>query len=491
MRISLVINLTGTLVRLFGPALLVPACVAALYGEWSDAVAFIVTLAIAFAIGTLMRRTGRAGRSADVEADRIRRVEGLAIVSATWLVVAAVSAIPYVWIGFGPVDAMFESMSGLTTTGATIFTDFAAIGRGMYFWRSMTQWLGGLGVIALFIAVLPRLAIAGRELFFAEAAGPTDEKLTPQLRQTALALWRVYAALTAIQTVALMLAGMSLFDAVCHAMTTMAAGGFSPHPASIAGYDSPAIDWIITVFMFAAGANFALQYRAVRGSRVAIAQDEEFRAYGGVLLVATILLAAFLLRSGTGLQDAIRHAAFQAVSIMTTTGFASTDFQLWSDQAKIVLLLLMFVGGCAGSAAGGPKVVRHLLMARLTFRELRRTLHPRAILPVKLGGRVVPEDTLREVQIFMLFYLLTFAVGTAIVVAFGADLITGITATIACLGNIGPGFGDVGPMASFAPLHPVSKVTLTLQMWIGRLEVMTVLVFLRVEPWRSARWRDL
>lgn len=488
MRTALVVSITGTLVRLFGPALLAPAAVAGLYREWYDAVGFVVTAMVALAGGSLMRRSARRVLPSGGEVERIRRIEGLAIVAATWLLVALVGGIPYVWIGFGPIDAMFESMSGLTTTGATVFTDFDAIGRGTFFWRSLTQWLGGLGVIALFVAVLPRLAIAGRELFFAEAAGPTDEKLTPQLRQTALALWRVYGALSAAQALALVLAGMPLFDALCHAMTTMAAGGFSPHPLSIAGYESAAIDWIITGFMFAAGANFALQYRAVRGGRIAVAQDEEFRAYAGVLLVATVVLSVFLLRNGLAMSDAVRHAAFQAVSIMTTTGYASVDFQLWSDQARIVLLLLMFVGGCAGSAAGGPKVVRHVLMARLTFRELKRTLHPRAILPVKLGGRVVPEDTLREVQIFMLFYLLTFAVSTAIVVALGADLLTGITASIACLGNIGPGFGEVGPMASFAPLHPISKVVLTLEMWIGRLEVMTVLVFLRFEPWRSARW---
>ena len=474
--------------RLFAPALLAPAGIAALHREWFDVAGFFLTASLAVALGTVMRRAGRRGVSGESDVERIRRIEGLGIVAATWLFVAAVGAVPYIWIGFSPIDAMFESMSGLTTTGATVFTDFASIGRGVYFWRSLTQWLGGLGVIALFVAVLPRLAIAGRELFFAEAAGPTDEKLTPQLRQTALALWRVYGGLTVAQVAALWLAGMPLFDSVCHALTTLAAGGFSPHPQSIAGYANPTIDWIIVIFMFAAGANFALQYRAVRGSRVAIAQDEEFRAYAGVLAVATIFLTGALLQSGLAVGDAVRHAAFPTVSIATTTGYASADFQLWSDQARIVLLLLMFVGGCAGSAAGGPKVVRHVLMARLTFRELRRTLHPRAILPVKLGGRVVPEDTLREVQIFMLFYLLTFAVGTAIVVALGADLLTGITASIACLGNIGPGFGEVGPMASFAPLHPISKIVLTLEMWIGRLEVMTVLVFLRLEPWRSARW---
>jgi trk system potassium uptake protein TrkH len=485
MRLTIVVHVTGTMVRLFSPAFLAPALVALVYGELRDALGFALTFGGSALLGALMRRAG--GPEAG-DFDRLRRIEGLAIVAVTWMLVAHLAAIPYVWSGLGFVDALFESMSGLTTTGATVFTDFSMFGRGVFFWRALTHWLGGLGVIALFIAVLPRLAIAGRELFFAEAAGPTDEKITPQLRHTAIALWKIYTALTAAQVVALMLAGMSLFDATCHAFATLAAGGFSPHPQSVAGYDSAAIDWIITAFMFVAGANFALQYRAARGSRNALVQDEEFRAYTGIVVVATILLAFILLRQGMGGHDAIRHAAFQVMSILTTTGFASDDFQLWNDQAKIVLFLLMFIGGCAGSAGGGPKVVRHILMARFTLRELKRTLHPRAILPVKLGGRVVPEHTLRDVQVFMLFYLLTFAVGAAIVVLLGADLITGITASIACLGNIGPGFGPIGPMGSFADLHPVSKIVLTIEMWIGRLEVLTVLVLFRLEVWRSARW---
>jgi trk system potassium uptake protein TrkH len=240
--------------------------------------------------------------------------------------------------------------------------------------------------------------------------------------------------------------------------------------------------------MFIAGANFALWYRAARGSRQALAQDEEFRAYAGIVIVASVLLAVVLVRDGLTAGEAARHAPFQVLSILTTSGFASVDFGAWSDQAKMILFLLMFIGGCAGSAAGGPKIVRHILMARLTLRELKRTLHPRGILPVKLGGNVVPEQTLRDVQVFMLFYLLTFAVGAAIVVALGADLITGITASIAAIGNVGPGFGAIGPMGNFAELHPVSKVVLALEMWIGRLEVLTVLVFFRLEAWRSARW---
>ena len=485
MRLPIVVRLTGVLVRMFGVTLVVPTLVAVWYREWHDALGFVAALTSTLVIGTLMRRAG----ATRVEAhERIRRVDGLAIVSGTWLLIAHLAAIPYVWAGINPIDALFESMSGFTTTGATILTDFSAFSRSIYFWRAFTQWVGGMGVIALFIAVLPRLAIGGRELFFAEAAGPTDEKLAPQLRQTAILLWTLYIGLTALQVAALFAAGMTPFDAVAHAFTTMAAGGFSPHPLSVAGYESTAVEWIIIGFMFVAGANFALQYRAVRGAVRPLLRDEEFRAYAGLILGAAAVLTLFLWQDGHALADALRHGFFQVTSILTTTGFASTDFQLWDAQAKMVLFILMFVGGCAGSAAGGPKVVRHILMARYTVRELKRILHPRAVLPVKLGGRVVPESILRDVQVFMLFYLLTFAVGAAIVVALGADLVTGITASIACLGNIGPGFDGVGPMANFAGLHPVSKIVLTLQMWIGRLEVLTVLVFFRAEPWRSARW---
>jgi len=484
-RLAVIVHVTGTLVRLFAPALLAPLAVAALYREWRDVAGFLVAFATTAIAGVLMRR---AGGPAGDDIEQLRRVDGMAIVAATWLLIAHLGAIPYVWAGVDPIDALFESMSGFTTTGATVFTDFAAFGRGIFFWRALTQWLGGLGVIALFVAILPRLAIAGRELFFAEAAGPTDEKLTPKLRQTAIALWQVYVALSVAEVMALLLAGMPLFDAVCHAFTTLAAGGFSPHPLSIAGYNSAAVDWIITGFMFAAGANFAIQYRAARGGHVALVQDEEFRAYLAVTVIAVVALLPFLAMDGLTPLEALRHASFQAVSILTTTGYASVDFELWSDQAKMVLFILMFVGGCAGSAAGGPKVVRHILMARLTMRELKRTLHPRGVLPVKLGGHVVPEHTLRDVQVFMLFYMLAFAVGATVVVALGADLISGITASIACLGNIGPGLNAVGPMANFADLHPVSKIVLTLEMWIGRLEVITVLVFFRSEPWRSARW---
>jgi trk system potassium uptake protein len=486
-RLAVVVHLIGLLVTLFGPMLLVPAAVAAMYSEWPDAAGFLLTSAATIVLGRVMRRTG--GASAQAAAERLRRVEGMSVVAGSWMLMAHVAAVPYVWAGLGPIDALFEGMSGLTTTGATVFRDFDAFGRGIFFWRSMTQWLGGMGIIALFVAVLPRLAIGGRELFFAEASGPTDEKLTPQIRQTALALWRLYAALTAAEVLVLALAGMPLYDAVCHAMTTLAAGGFSPHPRSIAGYD-PTVQWIICIFMILAGINFALQVRVLTSGRGRVLlQDEELRAYAGVILLSTLLLVFFLMANGAPLAASVRHGLFQTVSILTTTGYASQDFQMWSDQAKVVLLALMFIGGSAGSAAGGPKVVRHVLMARYTLRELRRTLHPRAVLPVKLGGRVVPDDKMREVVVFMLFYILAFAVGATIVIVLGTDLVTGISAAAATIGNVGPGLNAVGPMNHFADLHPISKIVLTLLMWIGRLEVLTVLVLFRLEIWRSARWR--
>jgi len=256
------------------------------------------------------------------------------------------------------------------------------------------------------------------------------------------------------------------------------------------GYGNPVVEWIICIFMFLAGANFVLQYRAIFGGalgRVRLRYDDEFRMYVGIAMIATTLLALLLL-TVEGNTRPLRQAVFQTLSILTTTGYASTDFGLWSDQLQVVLLALMFVGGCAGSAAGGPKVLRRLLIARFTLSELRRTLHPRAVLPVRISGKVVPEHIIRGVMVFFLFYILTFSVCAAVVIGFGADIVTGVTATVAAIGNIGPGLSGVGPMSSYGNLHPISKLVLTAAMWIGRLEVVTVLALFRMEVWRDAHW---
>lgn len=486
MRFSLVVHVIGLIVRVFGLMFLAPLGVALLYGEYPDAVGFAIATVVTCVVGHFMRRAG--GDDAEDAMEGMRRAEGLAAVSLAWLLIAWFAALPYMWNGLGQIDAMFEAMSGLTTTGATVLRDFSAYGRGIFFWRSLTNWLGGMGVIALFVAILPRLAIGGREIFFAEASGPDEEKVAPQIRRTAALLWRLYAVLTLLQITALLFTGMPLFDSICNTFGTIAAAGFSPHPLSISGYQNPAAEWVIIVFMFLAGANFALQYRAVVMNNVRVfTDDEELRAYTAVVVAATVVVAFAI----WGAEDAgapVRTALFQVLSILTTTGFASVDFQLWNDQAKAILLGLMFIGGCAGSAAGGPKVVRHLLLARFTLQELRRTLHPRAILPVKFNGRVVPAPIMQSVIVFFLFYMLTFAVCSAIVILLGADIVTGISATAATLGNVGPGFNQVGPMANFADLHPLSRIVLTGAMWIGRLEVITVLVILRPEAWRSGQW---
>jgi trk system potassium uptake protein TrkH len=486
MRLSLVAHVIGIVVRVFGLMFLPPLALAWYDGDFRDAQGFALATVITMATGHLMRHAG--GRPAEDAVESMRRVEGLAVVSVAWLIIAALAGIPYMWNGLGLLDSTFESMSGLTTTSATILRDFSLYGRSIFFWRSMTNWVGGMGVIALFVAVLPRLAIGGREIFFAESAGLDDEKVAPQIRRTAALLWRLYAVLTLMQIVALVAVGMPLFDSICTAFSTIASAGFSPHPLSIAGYQNPAAEWVIIVFMFLSGLNFALQYRALarRDWRV-LGDDEELRAYVGVIAAATLVLL-ITIRASVDSNELFRTALFQVLSILTTTGFASVDFQLWNDQAKAVLLGLMFIGGCAGSAGGGPKVVRHLLLARFTLQELRRTLHPRAIMPVKLGGRVVPAPIMQGVIVFFLFYMLTFAIISAIVILTGSDMVTGISATAAALSNAGAGFNQVGPMAHFGDLHPVSRGVLMLAMWIGRLEVLTVLVILRPEAWRSSRW---
>jgi trk system potassium uptake protein len=486
MRLSLVVHVIGLVVRVFAVMFLAPLVVALIYREYWDALAFAGSAIVTSIAGQTMRQAG--GHDAEDAVESLRRVEGLAIVSISWLLIAWFASLPYLWAGLGPIDSMFEAMSGLTTTGATVLRDFNAYGRGIFFWRGFTTWIGGMGVIALFVAILPRLAIGGRELFFAEVPGPDDEKVAPQIRRTAALLWRLYAVLTLMQIVALLLTGMPLYDSIVNTFGTIAAGGFSPHPQSIGGYNNPAAEWVIIVFMFLAGANFAIQYRALaKRDFTILSHDEEFRAYAGVVIAATIVVS-FGIWDITDHHDSLRMALFQVLSILTTTGFATVDFATWTDQAQAVLLGLMFIGACAGSASGGPKVVRHVLLAKYTLQELRRTLHPRAVLPVKLGGRVVPPPIMQGVVVFFLFYILTFAICAAVVIIFGADLVTGISAAAAAISNVGPAFGTVGPMSHFADLHPVSRIVLTLTMWIGRLEVITVLVILRAEAWRTSRW---
>ena len=443
---------------------------------------FAATCALCVAFGGLLVWVGTS------DAEPTRR-EALIGVLLLWLIVPLFSAIPYVITGgFSPIDAMFESMSGFTTTGATVLRNFSAFPSSLFMWRALTQWIGGVGIIVLFIAVFPQLAIAGRQLFFAEAPGPTEDRLTPRLRNTASAVLIVYVGLSVLCALAYWIAGMSLYNAVAHSFTTLAAGGFSPNGLSFEGFENPALDWIAIVFMIFAGANFALQYQAVAGRPKDLLRDTEFRTYLFILAIASTFLTVAL-SSEYALAEALRHALFQVASILTTTGYASVDFAEWSQQAQVVLLVLMFIGGSAGSAAGGVKVIRWLIITRNMGREVRRSLHPKAVLPVRVGSRPVSEEVLRAVAAFLTLYLSLFVVIASVVIWLGADLITGLTASIACIGNIGPGFGEVGPMLNFADLHPVSRMLLTFGMYAGRLEVVTVFIIFNRDFWRLPKRR--
>lgn len=441
---------------------------------------FLVTALVSLAVGLPLARFGMAGGEPG-------RREALLAVLLMWLVVPALGAVPYALSGyFSPLNALFESVSGFTTTGATVLRDFPGLPRSLFMWRSLTQWVGGIGIIVIFVSVFPQLAIAGRQLFFAEAPGPTEERLTPRLRQTAATLLSVYGGLTLACAVAYLIAGMPLFDAVAHSLTTLSAGGFSPDPLSFEGYSSAALEWVAIVFMFLAGANFALQFRLFTGRSLALLGDPEFRAYALIVGVSSLALVLFLGEAFAS-GDLLRHSLFQTISILTTTGFASADFSLWPGEGQMVLLVLMFIGGSAGSAAGGVKIVRWLILLRMSGRELQRTLHPRGVFVVRLGRGVVPEDVLRAIAGFITLYVFLFGVTTAVLVMLGSDLVTAFTASIACLGNIGPGLADVGPMLNFAELHPVSRALLAFDMYAGRLEVVAVFVVFTSSWWYLPR----
>ena len=531
MRLAVVAHTIGLILRLFGILLAAPLVVDLYYGNHEQAASFAIAGASAAIVGELARRLHRGERE-------LSRVEALAVVAFSWLVVSLFAAIPYLLKGtkqapfvvrsdMSFVDGAFESMSGLTATGATIFKDFSLYSEGLFFWRSMTQWLGGMGVIALFIAILPALAIAGRQLFFAEASGLDEERLTPRIRGTALRLWGLYVVLTGVEITMLWWFEMPLFDAFCHAFTSISAGGFSPNSASIAGYGNHAAEWVLIGFIFIAGTNYLLLYQLFRGKSLSLAalkfripdprpliRDEEFRVYVVIVLAASLLLGGFLhqfsqepsqayLEGAPGdavlnqanIETIARKSIFQVLTIVTGAGFATDDFNLWNDSSKMVLLVLMFLGGCAGSAAGGPKLIRLWLVAKFTYVELFKVLHPHGVRPVCLGKRVVSTDVMQSIMAFFLMYLVIFSSSVVVLVGFGVyddakiDMMTGVTASIATLGNIGPGLGKVGPMGTYAEFNSFSKWVLFVNMWVGRLEVMAVLIFLQPGVWRGAHWR--
>ena len=427
-----------------------------------------------------------AGRKA--HASDLGPREAFAVVTLSWIVASAIGAIPFVLYGtvHGFTEGFFEAMSGFTTTGASVLTDIEANPRGILFWRSLTHWLGGMGIIVLSLAVLPFLGVGGMQLYKAEVPGPIPEKLTPRVQQTALLLWGVYVLLSFAETVALSAGGMNLFESLTHTFGTMATGGFSPLNASVGQYDNSYFDWVITLFMFLAGANFALHYMMLRGKLGSWWRDPEFRFYTLLTLGATATVVAFLMASGTyhNVFQALRFAAFQVVSILTTTGFVTADYERWPFYTQALRFVFMFIGGCAGSTGGAMKNIRIMVVFRQVRQELFRLLHPRAVMPLRIGGTIVGRDVIGAITCFFVIYVTLFALFSVIMSALGLDVLTAMASVAATLGNIGPGLGAVGPTDNYAAIPAAGKWVLSLCMLLGRLEIFTVLMLLVPATWR-------
>lgn len=481
MRINFICSAIGIVLRYISIMILVPCIAAVMYKDYYSLIPFITASFISFIIGLILRRNQESMDSLN----NIKKSEALFTVSLSWLAISLISAIPYLFYGLSPLDALFEATSGITTTGATILTHFD-YPKAMFLWRSLSQWLGGMGIIVLFIAILPQFRVAGRQMFYAEAPGPTEEKVTPRIRHTATALWGVYVFFTGLQIVLYKFAGMDIFDAVCNSLSTLAAGGFSPHAGSIMGYNSSAIIWITTVFMFIAGANFALQYRViVQRKYSALFKNDEFKWYLGIALGISFLIVIALVKEAQyPVIKAIRDALFETISFMTSTGFASVDYTKWILPAKIILFLAMFTGACAGSAAGGLKIVRVVYIFKYLKTEIIKILHPNAVLPIKIDRTIVPEEVGKQIISFVIFYFFIFAVSAFVVSIIEQNIVVGLTGSISALGNIGPAFGSIGPYDTFAFLHPLTKIIFVITMLIGRLELIPFLAMLHFDFWK-------
>lgn len=415
--------------------------------------------------------------------------ESFAVVSLGWICASLFGSLPYMLTGYLPsfADAVFETVSGFTTTGASVITDVETIPKGLLFWRSLTQWLGGMGIIALFVAIIAGMGAKGNQLFRAEVPGPITDKVSPRIRDSAKKLWKTYVVLSIILCVLLYVFGMNLFDAFCHTFTTMATGGFSTKNNSVAYYTSPAIQWTLVIFMFIAGVNFSLHFLAYKKRSLKLyLRDREFKVYSSIALVAIfIVFISWATGSGMNIEEKLRGAAFQVVSIMTTTGFATMDYDRWPALGQAILFLLMLVGGCAGSTGGSVKPGRYLIIFQRGLIELKQMVHPKAILPQKFGGKVLGDALVINVLQFFFLYVVLIMIGALVMALMGLDLFSSLTASMACLGNIGPGFGLVGPTLNYGFIADGGKYLLSVLMLVGRLEIYPVLVILMSQFWQE------
>lgn len=484
MRLNYLANSIGLTMMYIGIVIFAPISVALYYQEFDSILPFITASFISILIGFLFRKCVKNLSVLDNMND-IKKSEALFIVSASWIVFSIIGCIPYLFFGISPINALFESVSGITTTGATIITNYD-YPHAFFFWRSFTQWLGGLGIIVLFIAILPQFAVAGRQMFFAETPGPTEDKITPRIKNTASALWKVYLGFTLIEIVCLIMAGMPKFDALCNSLSTLSAGGFSPHSQSIIGYHSNAITWIILIFMFLAGVSFNLQYKALNNKNPFILfKNEEFRVYFFVVLIMSALICISLCyHNNLGLFVNIRESLFQVISVSTSSGFASIDFEKWNYTSKLLLFIVMFIGACASSAGGGIKIARWLVVFKSMKSEIVKILHPNAIVNIKIDDKTVPPETSRQIVVFVFFYFLIFGVTAVLLSIIEQNSAIGLGSAISSLGNIGPGVATLtGPLGNYDHLHMSSKIIFIINMLVGRLELIPFMVMFSRDFW--------
>ena len=476
-------HITGALLVCIGLTMLFPLAFSLYYGDTgimplTQSLLVTVIVGLAFFIG--FQRPEPIGA--------LTHREGMAITALGWFAAGVFGALPFYFGGLSPqgVDCLFESISGFTTTGASILTDIESVPKGLLFWRSLTHWLGGMGIIVLSLAILPFLGVGGMQLYKAEVPGPVPDKLRPRIKDTAVLLWKVYILFSLLETILLMLGGMSLFDALCQTFGTMATGGFSTKNTSIAYFSSVYLDAVITVFMIIAGINFTLHFQLLRGKPLVMWRDSEFRFFIGLFLVFTLITTVSIWGVAfDSLGQSLRYGAFQVASILTTTGFVTADYELWPSLPQCILVLCMFIGGSAGSTGGGIKCMRILLLLKTAYQEIIRLIHPRAVIRIKLGKQVVPPEVLSGIWGFFILWLGLLFLSVFLVAATGVDVLTSFSSVLACIGNIGPGLGSVGPADNYALIPTFGKWVLILCMLLGRLEIFTIIILFVPEFYRK------
>ena len=481
-RPAIILRNMGRIILIIGISMLI--CLG-----WSLAYHEAVTMAILQAAG-LTIGIGLLLMFVFTGTEGINYKESFALVSLSWLVVSIFGSLPFMLAGYLPsfADAWFESVSGFTTTGSSVVADVEAWPRALLFWRSLTQWLGGMGIIALLVAIIAGIGARANQLFKAEVPGPVSDKISPRIRETAQKLWTAYVLISLACFLTLFALGMDLFDALCHTFTTMATGGFSTKNNSIAFYSNLWVQWALIFFMFVAGTSFSLHYLAFKKrSFLTYIKNMEFKFYAGIVLTASFLVVLSLTSHGSvmGWEEKIRTTIFQVVSITTTTGFVTADYDLWPPLAAMMIFMVMFVGGCAGSTGGSIKPGRYLIIINHSLIELKKMLHPRAVLPLRFGGKVISENLLFNVLQFFFLYIIFLTLGTIFLTALDIDILSSLSAAATCLGNIGPGFGLVGPTRNFAFMPDSGKYILSVLMLVGRLEIYPMLLLFLPAFWKE------